>query len=232
MVISVYKASAKEGSHMTVVSHKITTFPPSFLIYKLCCTVQFSDSDVLPIHFLRRKCSKCVLAVIMDISFQIGNDTTQCQPVSYFRKMTAPTWVSRIMKDWQMLFTLAVVSRLFCYWYFKSCREGAMNPHQTASQQTMVSGYSWCMTLEFLSHCSSSRKSSMMQISCSPPVHSCLFKRLIISCSDNVVYHFRCMPQNSCVGGNRLKIWSSGCSLFSATWVFWVMRQSVPWLVL
>lgn len=84
MMISVFKASAKEGLHMTIVSHKITTCPPSFLIYKLCCTVQFSDSDVLPIHFLRRKCSKCVLAVITDVSFQTGNDTTQCQPVIFF----------------------------------------------------------------------------------------------------------------------------------------------------
>lgn len=39
---SVFNARAKEGSHKTVVSHKITTCPFSFLIYKLCNTVQFS----------------------------------------------------------------------------------------------------------------------------------------------------------------------------------------------
>lgn len=86
MMTSIFKASGQEGSHMTIVSYKITTCPPSFLIYKLCCTVLFSDSDVLPIHFLRRKCSKCVLAVIMDISFQTGNYTTQCQPVNFFQE--------------------------------------------------------------------------------------------------------------------------------------------------
>lgn len=86
--------------------------------------------------------------------------------------------VSRIMKDWQILFTLATVNWLFHYWYLKSCREGAMNSHQTASQRTIVSGYIWCMALEFLSHYFSSRKSGMMQISCSWPVHSSLFKRL------------------------------------------------------
>lgn len=131
------------------------------------------------------------------------------------------------MKDWQMLFTLAAVSRWFHSWYLKSCREGAMNPHQQAPQHTIVSGYTWCMALEFLSHYSSSEKSSMMQISCSSQDNSSLFKRLTASNSNNAVRHFRCMPQNSCLGGNRLKISSSACDLFSATWVLWAMIQSV-----
>lgn len=39
---SVFNTIAKEGSHRTIVSHKITTCPFSFLIYKLYNTAQFS----------------------------------------------------------------------------------------------------------------------------------------------------------------------------------------------
>lgn len=166
MMISVFKASAKEGSHKIIVSHKITTCPPSFLIYKLCCTVQFSDSDVLPIHFLRRKCSKCVLAVIVDVSFQTGNDTTPCQPLVFFQENDNTSMGLQDHERLADVFTLTAVNRLFRYWYLKNCRDGTVNPHQTTSQNTIVSGYN-SMALEFLSHYSSSRKSSMMQISCS-----------------------------------------------------------------
>jgi len=52
-----------------------------------------------------------------NVSFQMGNDRTQCQPVIFFRETTPPMWVSRIMTDWQILFTLAAVSSWFSSWY-------------------------------------------------------------------------------------------------------------------
>lgn len=196
MMISVFKASVKEGLRMTVVSHKITTCPPSFLIYKLCCTVQFSlrcSSHSLPEKEVLKMCTYCDHGRFLS-NRKWYNSMSACN-------LILGKWQHQhgFLESWKTgrCFSLAAVNGWFNYWYLKSCREGPMNPHQTASQRTIVSGYNWCMALEFLSHYSSSRKSCMMQISCSCSVHSSLFKRLTAYCSADAVYHFRCTPQNS-----------------------------------
>lgn len=218
MMISVFKASAKEGSHKTIVFHKITTCPPSFLIYKLCCTVQFSDSDVLPIHFLRRKCSKCVLAVIVNVSFQTGNDTTQCQPVIFFQENDNTNMGLQDHEGLadafhassnQQIISLLVPQRL-------QRRSHVSTPNSFPAYYSLWLQFHGTgilkplLLLEKIKHDANSLFITSSQQS---------FQRLTASYSDNVVCHFRCTPQNSCLGGNRSKISSSACDLFSATWV-------------